>query len=66
MNLLCAALLALLLVVLVCLAMRTPGVWLYDAIAHRLRGRRAGHAADDPRRQDQTVARRANQARQSG
>ncbi|MPT26294.1 MAG: hypothetical protein E2602_05125 [Achromobacter sp.] len=61
-----AVLLALLLAVLVFLALRTPGVWLYDVIAHRLRGRQAGQEAGDPRRQGQAVARRANQARQSG
>ena len=32
--------------VLVFLLMRTPGVRLYDAIARRLRGRRAGRAPD--------------------
>ncbi|CAB3635217.1 hypothetical protein SB816_15410 [Achromobacter sp. SIMBA_011] len=53
--------------VLVFLLMRTPGVRLYDAIARRLRGRRAGQAPRDPRPQGKGAqARRASQARQPG
>ena len=53
--------------VLVFLLMRTPGVRLYDAIARRLRGRRAGRAPRDPRPQGKGAqARRASQARQPG
>ncbi|ODA19198.1 hypothetical protein A9G00_06555 [Achromobacter xylosoxidans] len=53
--------------VLVFLLMRTPGVRLYDAIARRLRGQRAGPAPSDPRPRTQPAqARRANQARQPG
>ncbi|MFY2568901.1 hypothetical protein [Achromobacter ruhlandii] len=56
--------------VLVFLLMGTPGVRLYDAIARRLRGRRAGPAPSDPRPRTQPAAqqqaRRANQARQPG
>lgn len=62
-----AVLLALLLGALVFLLMRTPGVRLYDAIARRLRGRRAGQAPRDPRPRGKGVqARRASQARQPG
>ena len=53
--------------VLVFLLMRTPGVRRYDAIARRLRGRRAGQAPRDPRPQGKGAqARRASQARQPG
>ncbi|WYX18952.1 DUF4105 domain-containing protein [Achromobacter xylosoxidans] len=59
--------LALLLGALVFLLMRTPGVRLYDAIARRLRGRRAGQTPRDPRPQGKGAqARRASQARQPG
>lgn len=62
-----AVLLALLLGALVFLLMRMPGVRLYDAIARRLRGRRAGQAPRDPRPQGKDAqARRAGQARQPG
>lgn len=56
--------LALLLGVLVFLLMRAPGVRLYDAIAWRLRGRRAGQAPGAPRHQGKGAA--APQARQPG
>ncbi|MGE8657208.1 MAG: hypothetical protein ACN6O8_10725 [Achromobacter sp.] len=58
--------LALLLGVLLFLVMRAPGVWLYDAIAHRLRGRRATPPPAGPRQAGKAVARRAGQARQPG
>lgn len=63
MILLRAIWLALLLGVLVFLLMRTPGVRLYDAIARRLRGRRAGQAPRDPRARGKGAqARRGRQA----
>ncbi|MCZ8391665.1 hypothetical protein [Achromobacter xylosoxidans] len=61
-----AVLLALLLGALVFLLMRTPGVRLYDAIARRLRGRRAGQAPRDPKPQGKGPPARAGQARQPG
>lgn len=64
-----AVVLTMLLGLLVCLAVRAPGVWLYDAIARRLRRGRpvsslpeVAHASGTPG----AASRRTEQARQPG
>ncbi|CAB3634324.1 MAG: hypothetical protein J0I68_23920 [Achromobacter sp.] len=59
-----AALLILLFGALLFLAMRTPGVLVYDYLAQRLRGR--GQPPQDVHKQDPSAAPRPNQARQPG
>ena len=58
------AVLVLLFGLVLVLAMRTPGVLVYDDIAHGLRGR--GRRPQDARAQEPSAPRRPDQARQPG
>ncbi len=61
------AILILILVVAALLAVRAPGVWLYDVIAYRLRGRQPASPQPEARVPGQpAAAARAEQVRQPG
>ncbi len=64
-----AILLILLLALLACLAVRAPGVWLYDAIARRLRRGQSAASAPDANRppaKSGAASRGTEQVRQLG